>query len=488
MTYSQTAKSFIHVLLLSSLFWEGGCKELTGSPGLPSGTANPAVYNNATGALGMRNAAVYTFEKSLSQYVIDAGLLTDELEDKTTGASAGILLSGTGVNDGLDERILPDGGSSSNDGRGSYANLQNARAFINQALGALATYDTTPADTAAAKIMRGELYAFAGYTEILLADLYCSGVPLSTLDYQKDFTYAPSSTWDQVYDAALAKLDSALMLAKASDSVTDLALVLKGRVYLAKGNYPAAADDVSTIPDGFLYQVAAVWSGGVYSNGVNINLNAVATVSDSEGITGLPYRSSHDPRIATMGVAVEQQTGDSLYFPAKYSMGLSGTGYAPFTLASGVEARLIQAEAQLQPASSPSGPWLVTLNTLREQVTNIVAMTNMTYTASTALSDMTDPGAGLSGTAAAAARINLLFRERAFWLFLDGHRQGDLRRLLRNYGMQQHVTAFGDQSEVYPTGQYFAIGTGTYGTDVTVPIPSTESANPLFHGCLDRNP
>jgi len=86
------------------------------------------------------------------------------------------------------------------------------------------------------------------------------------------------------------------------------------------------------------------------------------------------------------------------------------------------------------------------------------------------LPPLTDPGS-------ADARLALLFQERAYWLFLTGHRQGDLRRLVRNY--QRLPDA------VYPTGVYYG-GQGFYGTDVTLPIPASELPNPLFHGCLNR--
>ena len=66
---------------------------------------------------------------------------------------------------------------------------------------------------------------------------------------------------------------------------------------------------------------------------------------------------------------------------------------------------------------------------------------------------------------------------------MTGHRQGDLRRLLRQYGQPY---GFGQDYQVYPTGQYLAPGTGLYGSDVTAPIPTTEYANHLFHGCLSR--
>jgi len=96
-----------------------------------------------------------------------------------------------------------------------------------------------------------------------------------------------------------------------------------------------------------------------------------------------------------------------------------------------------------------------TLNTLRTRVPG--------------LAPLSDPGT-------AAQRVDLQFRERAFWLFLSGHRQGDLRRLIRQYGR-------GAES-VFPTGPWVA---GLqYGTDVT--FPTGEQFNPNYTTCLDRNP
>jgi hypothetical protein len=411
----------------------------------------------------MRNAAVFSFEQALAQYVIDAGLLTDELEDVNTGASAGVLFLSTGVSDPLDERILPENSNESgNTGSASYTNLQRVRGLANQALGALAAYDTVPADTDSAKVLRGELYAYEGYSELMLADLFCSGVPLSTLDYNKDYTYAPSSTRAQVEQDALFKFDTALTLGRASDSVVYLAQVGQGRANLDLGKYAAAADDVSTVPDGFVYQ-----THGIFGESANISILYNATVSDREGLNGLSYRSngSVDPRTAVVYTG-NNQSGDSLFFPAKYSAAQSG-GYAPFTLASGVEARLIQAEAALQ-ATPSAGTWLTILNTLRATV---------------GLGTLSDPG-----PTNPAAQVQLLFQERAYWLFATGARQGDLRRLLRQYGVLPQDAAFQSQQQVYPTGPYLAPGTGLYGTDVTAPIPQSEYANNLFNGCLDRKP
>jgi hypothetical protein len=90
------------------------------------------------------------------------------------------------------------------------------------------------------------------------------------------------------------------------------------------------------------------------------------------------------------------------------------------------------------------------------------------------LSELTDPdpSAPLGPT---PARVDLLFRERAFWLYLTGHRQGDLRRLIRQYNR--------DPEDVYPSGLYPVLG-NFYGTDVVAPVPSTETlSNPQYTGC-----
>ncbi len=122
-------------------------------------------------------------------------------------------------------------------------------------------------------------------------------------------------------------------------------------------------------------------------------------------------------------------------------------------LASGVEARLIEAENQLD----TGGPWLATLNALR---------------AAEGLSPLSDPGTD-------AARVDMLFEERARWLFGTAHRLGDLRRLVRQYSR--------DQADVFPAGSFFK--GGTYGADVNFPVPFEESENPNVEPqslCLNR--
>jgi hypothetical protein len=341
----------------------------------------------------------------------------------------------------------------------------------------LATYDTAAADLTSQKIMRAELYALTGYSEIMLADLFCSGVPLSTLDFQRDFTYKAGSTKEEVYRSAIAKFDTALMLADTSTQIQNLARVGKGRAWLDLGQYAAAADDVQSVPDGFRYQISrtiqsndqSIWYNdcdGAYTDGQrnHSGLNCIATMSDREGGNGLPYISSGDPRSTGMATFVDTLTDSTMLFPVKYQ-GYLTSGALDLTVASGVEARLIQAEGALHGGDATT--WLTMLKTLHDTIPSLTALT--------------DPGLGSSKPD--SARVALQFRERAEWLYMTGSRQGDMRRLLRQYG-QYWI----NPDRLYPTGGYFALGTGRYGPDVTAVIPSSESVNPLFHGCLNRDP
>jgi hypothetical protein len=126
-------------------------------------------------------------------------------------------------------------------------------------------------------------------------------------------------------------------------------------------------------------------------------------------------------------------------------------------LTSGIEARLIEAEAQLR--TQNNGGALATLNAARATVTG--------------LAPLTDAGSD-------DARVTQLFRERAIWLFGRGYRLGDMRRLIRQYNR----TA----AQVFPVGTWHK--GGNYGTDVNFPVPQAEQNNPNLpagQSCLDRN-
>jgi hypothetical protein len=105
---------------------------------------------------------------------------------------------------------------------------------------------------------------------------------------------------------------------------------------------------------------------------------------------------------------------------------------------------------------------------LRTGANRVTTIGTVTLSA-TALPALTDPGT-------AAARVNLLFREKAFWTFARGQRLGDERRLVRQYGRAS--------TDVFPEGVHFKAG--NFGSDVNLPVVTDEENNPNFTGCLDR--
>jgi hypothetical protein len=128
------------------------------------------------------------------------------------------------------------------------------------------------------------------------------------------------------------------------------------------------------------------------------------SAADREEINGLPFGSADDSRVPLVFFGVRKTNPiDSLWVTSKGSDPSSR-----FVFASGIEARLIQSEAAIH---HNDAAWKSILGSLRATV---------------GLGALTDPGT-LDG------RIDVLYSERAFWLFMDGHRLGDLRRLITRY-------------------------------------------------------
>src|SRR5690606_323373 len=159
---------------------------------------------------------------------------------------------------------------------------------------------------------------------------------------------------------AVVHFDSALALATDSGDVMNLSRVGKARALLALGEYDAAQQTVADVPNDFRYAIgysaykidSEDGNFGRWLTGAN-----GFTMTDGEGGNGLPYVSSHDPRAPSIALP-KNKHGVPMYRPAAYST----AGDSPIVLASGVEARLIEAEAELQDGETT---WLATLNALR---------------------------------------------------------------------------------------------------------------------------
>lgn len=304
-----------------------------------------------------------------------------------------------------------------------------------------------------------EAHNLEGLTLVMLAETYCSGIPISDMTAAGVIEYGAPQTTTQVFESAIQRFEAARAAASAG-GITEqehLAQVGIARALLGLGRYQEAATAAAAVPDGFEYVIWHSENTARQNNGVwaMINLAGRWSIANDEGDNGLPYRTDgnvdgtvQDPRIPNLHIGLAQRTGlrpDEHWGQLKYPLRASST-----IVANGIEARLIEAEAALNLGASDA--YLTTLNELRAGV---------------GLADLTDPGT-------ADARVDQFFQERAYWLWLTGRRLGDLRRMIWDYGRQQE--------DIFPVGQHHR--GGTYGTATNLPIPFDEGNNPLSDGCL----
>jgi starch-binding outer membrane protein, SusD/RagB family len=393
-----------------------------------------------------------------NNYIVETGVLTDEFQ-----ATYDVSFFG------LDSRTADTGTGS----YGTYDALQTARTQAHLATSALAKFGkaSPPSDVA-------ESYMMEAYTELLLAEYICSGIPLSTVNFGGGITYSAGLTTTQVLNAALAHFDTASTYASTASIETAIAIG-KGRTWLDLDAYDSAAAAVINVAPNAAYLVQYGTENG-FQNGVWSGFGAGAssstiTVSNIEGENGLNFVSAQDPRVPTTNLA--PATGYAAYSSAS----------SPIVLAGGIEGQLIQAEAALS-HGTPS--WLDILNGLRTDGTFTTApdpsnpsATDTTYNAGSGgvagLPPLADPGTP-------DAQVDLLFRERAFWLYATGHREGDLRRLVRQYQRPEQT--------IYPIGPYIpavsGFGSGAlptaYGSQVVgLPDVQEQQENGLYHGCFN---
>lgn len=301
---------------------------------------------------------------------------------------------------------------------------------------------------------QAEMLAIDGMLYVLFGEHYCSGVVFSEIDENEQIVYGDPQTRDQIFTTAVEKFDEAIAIAVSTGNarLENLARVGKGRALVNLAQFANAATAVSGVPTDFVYDIEASNNSDRQRNGIwhyAFN-NGAFSVADGEGGVGLPYASAGDPRVPildTGGPGFDNTTPliISLLYP---------TSTTPTPLATGVEARLIEAEAALRAGSG--GSMMSILNGLRTDA---------------GITPAADP-------VSQAGREDLLFQERAYWMYLTAHRLGDMRRLVRQYGRPIDT--------VYPHGEYFK--GGDYGTDVNLPVSADERNNPNFQACLDRDP
>jgi hypothetical protein len=318
-----------------------------------------------------------------------------------------------------------------------------------------------------------EVLSLNGLAYILFAENYCPSVPVSTQNADGSFTFGAGEPTLTLLDSAIRKANKALSITGAplTDEFKFLAQITKGRALLDKGDYPGAAAAVTGVPTTFQYNYQHSATTSRQNNGdwgLTVSVGRFGEADREAGI-GLPFQS--DGNVQVRGAAADPRVADSLANRAGTSTPTKGFDGAtnqfvqmkypdrasPATIADGVEARLIEAEAALNAADAAGA--LATLNALRS---NAALLALRGYPANSL-----PPLTLQVGT---AAQVDQLFKERAYWLYLTSHRLGDLRRLIRQY--------LRTANSVFPNGPYFK--GGVYGTDVNSPVPQQEQNNPNY--------
>lgn len=353
----------------------------------------------------------------------------------------------------------------------------------------------------------GQMYWVRGLAETMLAENFCNGTPISFLDESNNIVYGLPETNAAVYARAIASFDTAILNAPSgqarSDTVRNLAALGRGRALMNLGSFAEAATAVAAVPDNFRF--FSFHSVATTDNQIWALNNSAGryVLGDRDGGVGLNFATAGDPRVpACIGGSTQCKAFDPGQtrinsFDNNFGPGLvAGPFYVQLVFPTrdsdaaivfGAEARLLEAEAFLRAGDVAN--WLARLNYMRANFATFKQPSNPCNASGaqvtgcptipvggTLLPALTDPGDQTT-------REDLMFRERAFWLFMTGHRLADMRRLVRPTSEGGFGRA---ENTVYPNGPY--VKGGVFGSDKMLIIPQAEENNPEFKGCIDRNP
>jgi hypothetical protein len=367
------------------------------------------------------NSAIADFECAAGSYVEMTGEIGDELIDATQTA---------------DRYPYERRNMASSDTRyqlnscialGVYTPLQTARFSALNVRSLLEGW--TDAQVPERDTLITTLQAYEGYSLLLLGEGFCTMV-VSTLDANRQTVYGGEISRDSVFKLAVAAFSDAITGATATGQTTvlNMALVGRARAYTDLGQYASARTDAQAVPAIFRKDVSA---SGISTRRNNRVWQENSATSDATTLD-TTYTKLADPRVSFSDKGRNSVTGYHLYRQDKYP-----TSASPIRLASGDEARLLIAEANI--ATGAFGAADSIINSFRARGGQAPMVSPDSATASDSLFDQ---------------------RKREF--FLEGQHLFDLIRF--------------NKTPNPPAGTTFN-GGGTYASQLCLPLPDVEKNN-----------
>jgi len=271
----------------------------------------------------------------------------------------------------------------------------------------------------------------SGFALTLMADHFCEGVIL----------VSPLMTVDEVLTRAIDRFEQAIVIAPVAGGaegtkIANASRVGIARAYLQRGDLASAIQAAAAVPSDFVFEAIHV------DDPANRGRAGNPVFGSTDGRTFIvpeDYRELDDPRVPFATLDGKAQDGQlDLVIQTKY------TGYGDnIRIASGLEARYIEAEARLK-----QGEATAALDLIGER----------------RAANGQDPFGG--GTDEEVLSELMDQRARDFWL--EGKTMGDFRR---NPAASPFVPVSG--TPFYKPSQ------GTFGTLTCIPVPNEErDANP----------
>lgn len=382
------------------------------------------------------NGAASDFDCAFGSYVVAGALMGEEFEDGLQTADRWPY----------DQRTVTANlsryASNSCTGLGIYTPLQAARVSASNTRRLLEGW--TDVQVAGRTMLIARVSAYEAWSQLLIGEAFCETV-FSQVDGENVLP-GTKITRAQALDSAIARFTAGLAAVGSTagttpDSLRNFMLVGRARAKQDRGDLTGARADAVLVPGAFVWNATESNANPRRQNKVFNENSATGTPSSSVGARFRDPSYANDPRIkATNSGKVANGTNVPLWIQNKYTAISS-----PIPIATGVEAQLIVAEADIAANRA---------NTLAIIAAQRILGGQPAYTGTTAAADLAE-----------------VIDQRRRSLFLTGTAFGDIIRY--------NLTVSPAAGTLTPWNQAYGPDKGS---QLCLPLPLTEiQNNPLIH-------